>query len=64
MSVFISYWQDYPDTLKLLHRNNVNMEALYNYAIEAAGWSTDLPKLDFMVRRVWSEVTRGVARIK
>ena len=49
------HMQDYPDTAKLLHRNNIHMENLYGYAIEAAGWSTDLPKLDYVVSGwVWS----------
>ncbi|XP_072124179.1 F-actin-monooxygenase MICAL3-like isoform X2 [Mobula birostris] len=41
--------QDFQDTEKLLSRNNVNQDALLNYAREAADFSTNhkLPQLDF-----------------
>ncbi|XP_055506377.1 F-actin-monooxygenase MICAL3-like isoform X4 [Leucoraja erinacea] len=41
--------QDFADTEKLLSRNNVNQEALLNYAREAADFSTHrlLPQMDF-----------------
>ncbi|XP_032893685.1 F-actin-monooxygenase MICAL3 isoform X14 [Amblyraja radiata] len=41
--------QDFGDTEKLLSRNNVNQEALLNYAREAADFSTHhlLPQMDF-----------------
>ncbi|XP_051886856.1 protein-methionine sulfoxide oxidase mical3a isoform X4 [Pristis pectinata] len=41
--------QDFPDTEKLLSRNNVNQDALLSYAREAADFSTNhlLPQLDF-----------------
>ncbi|XP_059833708.1 F-actin-monooxygenase MICAL3-like isoform X2 [Hypanus sabinus] len=41
--------QDFQDTEKLLSRNNVNQDALLNYATEAADFSTNrkLPQLDF-----------------
>lgn len=43
--------QDYPDTVKLLSPENVNKEALMDYAREAADFSTNyqLPHLDFAV---------------
>jgi hypothetical protein len=39
--------QDLPDTRDLLHPSNINKEELYEYAVDAAGWSTELPQLDF-----------------
>uniref|UniRef100_UPI00358FC390 F-actin-monooxygenase MICAL3-like isoform X2 n=1 Tax=Myxine glutinosa TaxID=7769 RepID=UPI00358FC390 len=43
--------QDHSDTEMLLSRNNVNQEALRNYAIEAANFSTNnqLPDLTFAI---------------
>ncbi|XP_059350654.1 F-actin-monooxygenase MICAL3-like isoform X5 [Daphnia carinata] len=43
--------QDYPDTVKLLSIENVNKEALMDYARQAADFSTNyqLPHLDFAV---------------
>uniref|UniRef100_A0A4W3ICD1 F-actin monooxygenase n=1 Tax=Callorhinchus milii TaxID=7868 RepID=A0A4W3ICD1_CALMI len=43
--------QDYPDTDRLLSRNNVDQDALLNYAREAADFSTNqqLPRLDFAI---------------
>ncbi|CAI8014577.1 [F-actin]-monooxygenase MICAL2 [Geodia barretti] len=38
---------DLPDTRDLLHPSNINKEELYEYAVDAAGWSTELPQLDF-----------------
>ena len=43
--------QDYGDAIKLLDRSNIDQECLYDYATEAADWSTDLPHLDFAVSR-------------
>ena len=56
----MSYWvimylpyfpQDYNDTAMLLARDNVNQDALANYAREAADFSTSsqLPNLEFAV---------------
>uniref|UniRef100_UPI00398F550F protein-methionine sulfoxide oxidase mical3a isoform X3 n=1 Tax=Pristiophorus japonicus TaxID=55135 RepID=UPI00398F550F len=41
--------KDFPDTEKLLSRNNMNQEALLSYATQAADFSTNhlLPRLDF-----------------
>ncbi|MGH0148979.1 UNVERIFIED_CONTAM: hypothetical protein FKN15_041935 [Acipenser sinensis] len=43
--------EDYADTEMLLSRENVDQEALLNYACEAADFSTNhqLPKLDFAI---------------
>ena len=41
--------QDYSDTMRLLSRDNIDEGRLWDYATEAAAWSTELPKLDFAV---------------
>lgn len=45
------FWQDHADTEVLLSRENVDQEALLNYAREAADFSTNqqLPSLDFAI---------------
>ena len=43
------YFQDFSDTIQLLGRDNIDEGRLWDYAIEAAAWSTELPKLDFAV---------------
>ena len=43
------FLQDCSDTLQLLGRDNIDEGKLWDYAIEAAAWSTELPKLDFAV---------------
>ena len=51
--MFSQFWifKDYPDTVKLLSADNVNKEALLDYAREAALFSTNyqLPHVDFAV---------------
>lgn len=49
--LIFSFWQDYADTELLLSRENVDQEALLNYAREAADFSTNqqLPSLDFAI---------------
>lgn len=52
LSRLFSLWrQDYADTELLLSRENVDQEALLNYAREAADFSTQqqLPSLDFAI---------------
>ena len=44
-----TYIQDYSDTSQLLNQSNIDMDCLYDYCIEAADWSTELPRLDFAV---------------
>ena len=41
--------QDCSDTIQLLGRDNIDEGKLWDYAVEAAAWSTELPKLDFAV---------------
>lgn len=49
--LLVSLCQDYADTELLLSRENVDQEALLNYAREAADFSTNqqLPSLDFAI---------------
>lgn len=51
MTLFSLWRQDYADTELLLSRENVDQEALLNYAREAADFSTQqqLPSLDFAI---------------
>ena len=44
--------QDYSDPYQLLAPSNRDTEAMYNYARQAADWSTKLPRLDFAVSTV------------
>ena len=44
-----SILQDISDTKALLHPDNIDYDCLYEYSIEAANWSIDLPRLDFAV---------------
>ena len=48
-NLFQLFLQDCSDTLQLLSRDNIDEGKLWDYAIEAAAWSTELPKLDFAV---------------
>ena len=52
MVVICIYSQDYSETARLLSRDNIDEGSLWDYAIEAAAWSTELPKLDFAVSTV------------
>ena len=49
MLLLLLFLQDYSDTARLLNRDNIDEGFLWDYAIEAAAWSTELPKLDFAV---------------
>lgn len=55
-SCYFITWQDYPDTRTLLHPSNINKEELYDYSVDAAGWSTELPQLDFAVSHMISHM--------
>jgi hypothetical protein len=39
--------EDFSDARQLLHPSNIDKDNLYQYAYEAAEWSTELPRLDF-----------------
>ena len=43
------FLQDCSDTFQLLGHDNIDEGRLWDYAVEAAAWSTELPKLDFAV---------------
>ena len=44
--------QDFTDTRELLSPRNIDREMLCDYALEAADWSTELPRLDFAVSTI------------
>ena len=48
-SMILNISQDHSETSRLLSRDNIDEGKLWDYAIEAAAWSTELPKLDFAV---------------
>ena len=54
--------QDYPTSQELLMRDNINLNKLQQYAVDAAQFSTDLPNLEFAVSNdlvifVWGRVS-------
>ena len=42
--------QDNADSRQLLSPSNIDLDKLYQYAYDAASWSTALPRLNFAVR--------------